>query len=299
MIEQAHPSPSLAERLHVLLTLFLITQTRLNNIPLFAIFGIQSQFLGYLSSPQTTSSLESPASTGGSSTYSSASIITVTTLILSYASYFFFGGSNAISSIDLSNAYNGISGYDVTLVGLLLFLSNWAGPVWWSCKGAIMLGQLAQSTPLKQGWAIYGVDRVIAAANEPRTSEPKVEENASMGQVKGREWVQRERAFLREQTASSPPKPDPSVQQSASKLTAQATVTPTQKNEEVWQAHFSLLTLFIAATTMAVMVACTALRTHLFIWTVFSPKYLYAAAWGVGWHWGLSGLLGGLFYALS
>jgi ethanolaminephosphotransferase len=32
---------------------------------------------------------------------------------------------------------------------------------------------------------------------------------------------------------------------------------------------------------MFVMAACTALRTHLFIWTVFSPKYLYILAWTI------------------
>ena len=45
--------------------------------------------------------------------------------------------------------------------------------------------------------------------------------------------------------------------------------------------HRWLRTLPIFA---AVMAACTLLRTHLFIWTVFSPKYLYAMAWAVGWH---------------
>jgi ethanolaminephosphotransferase len=32
---------------------------------------------------------------------------------------------------------------------------------------------------------------------------------------------------------------------------------------------------------MSVMAACTMLRTHLFIWTVFSPKYLYTLAWTI------------------
>ena len=32
------------------------------------------------------------------------------------------------------------------------------------------------------------------------------------------------------------------------------------------------------------MGACAVLRQHLFVWTVFSPKYLYAVAWGLGFH---------------
>jgi len=50
---------------------------------------------------------------------------------------------------------------------------------------------------------------------------------------------------------------------------------------------------------VAVMVACTALRTHLFIWTVFSPKYLYAMAWTVGWHLGINVGLGNLLWWLG
>lgn len=45
--------------------------------------------------------------------------------------------------------------------------------------------------------------------------------------------------------------------------------------------HVGLLTLFTGAMLLSVMAACTALRTHLFIWTVFSPKYLFAMAWGL------------------
>jgi len=48
--------------------------------------------------------------------------------------------------------------------------------------------------------------------------------------------------------------------------------------------HLSLLTMFASSSVLAVMLACTALRTHLFIWTVFSPKYLYSMAWSVGQH---------------
>jgi ethanolaminephosphotransferase len=54
-----------------------------------------------------------------------------------------------------------------------------------------------------------------------------------------------------------------------------------------WTTHVSLLTLWTGVSLVSVMVACTLLRTHLFIWTVFSPKFLFAAAWGVGWAAGL------------
>jgi ethanolaminephosphotransferase len=64
----------------------------------------------------------------------------------------------------------------------------------------------------------------------------------------------------------------------------------------VWRQHVALLTLWTGAMLVGVMAACTALRTHLFIWTVFSPKYLYAMAWGVAWHWGITVVVGALVW---
>ncbi|KAF3483593.1 phosphoethanolamine transferase 7 [Arthroderma uncinatum] len=82
---------------HSLLTLFLITQSRATNIPLFAIFRIQQQILSSMSLSTTE--------------------ITITSLLFQYSSFFALGGSNAISSVDLSNAYNGQLGWP-NLVGI-------------------------------------------------------------------------------------------------------------------------------------------------------------------------------------
>ncbi|KAJ4367042.1 major facilitator super transporter protein [Neocucurbitaria cava] len=103
-----------------MLTLFLVTQTKAQNIPLYLLFRLQFFFLSLLDlSPTAT---------------------TTTTLLLTHTSFFALGNSNAISSIDLSNSYNGISGYNVLAVGLLVFLSNWAGPIYWSLAGILLLG---------------------------------------------------------------------------------------------------------------------------------------------------------------
>lgn len=48
--------------------------------------------------------------------------------------------------------------------------------------------------------------------------------------------------------------------------------------------HLALMTVFVTCALVFVMAACTVLRTHLFIWTVFSPKYLYSMAWSLGQH---------------
>ncbi|KEF61116.1 uncharacterized protein A1O9_02681 [Exophiala aquamarina CBS 119918] len=162
------------------LTIFLVTQSRTVFVPLFLFFHLQLNFLRRARAY-------------------SVGEVTVMALLFQYASFFVLGGTNSIATIDLSNAYNGISGYNVLAVGILTFISNWTGPIWWAF-GTCQL--LSNSDLIKGSWA-----------------------------------------FL---------------------LTS--------------------LTTFACVHTLSVMVACTMLREHLFIWTVFSPKYLYTAAWVVGQH---------------
>ncbi|KAJ5753833.1 uncharacterized protein N7511_007986, partial [Penicillium nucicola] len=181
--KRARTSPQI---IHEVLHIFLMTQSRATNVPLFLIFQVQASVL-------STMNL-----TGNE--------VTITTLIFQYMTFFAFGGSNAISSVDLASAYNGVGSYSVVLVGVLTFVSNWAGPIWWA----------SQSYRLR-----------------PKNSE---------------------------------------------------------------QDHRVLLTFHIAMSLVSVMAACTALRTHLFIWTVFSPKYLYSMAWATANHAGVN-LLGELLFS--
>lgn len=218
--------PSLAERLHHLLTLFLMIQTRAPNIPLFLGLEIQREALSYIvhASP-TLASKNRPVTQ-----------IATSTLLFSHVYYFCSGGSNSISSIDLSNAYNGVSDYNILAVGVLLFASNWTAPIWW-----------------------------CSAANLLLTSKPtpKLEPDYNGG----RKWVDGERTKLQNDTLKT--------LMGAEKV---------REPEGTWSFYVSLMTAFIASSLLAVMASCTALRTHLFIWTVFSPKYLYAMAWSIGWH---------------
>jgi ethanolaminephosphotransferase len=224
----------LAKILMSLLTLFLVTQSRTTNIPLFLFFSIQLDLLSQL--------------------HLSPLQVTITTLILGQVSFFALGNSNAISSIDLSNAYNGVSGYNVVAVGILVFLSNWAGPIWWSIAGITLLVQ---------------------------TTTPRSQTDEGSKEAKRKQWVQMEMENL------LPKKIIPST---------------TQKPQEgpVFFTHATVLTLFTSISLLAVMVACTVLRTHLFIWTVFSPKYLYAMSWTMAFHLIISlGVGGGLWRACT
>jgi ethanolaminephosphotransferase len=197
------PTPPGHHPKQVLLTLFLVTQSRATNIPLFLLASIQLHCLNKI---LTSKARSSPPVLS----------ISVTSLLLQHVFFFASGGSNAISSIDLSSAYNGVSGYNVLFVAVLTFVSNWAGPIWWVSGTGVLLEECRQATSGTKG------------------KEDKQETDVS--EVR------------------------PGLQ------------------------YTSLMTLFTSIALVGVMVACTALRTHLFIWTVFSPKYLYSMAWCLGQH---------------
>ncbi|KAH7308203.1 alkaline-phosphatase-like protein [Stachybotrys elegans] len=189
-------SASTANLLHQLYTILAMTQSRAANIPLFLLSNV---LLHSLSAAEL-----------------SVTAITTTSILFQYTFFFAFGGSNAISSVDLSSAYNGISGYNVIAVGLLTLISNWAGPIFWTSATNLLLLQ-----KYRQG------DRLA------------------------------------------------------------------------FRHHLALLTLFTTLSVAFVMAACTALRTHLFIWTVFSPKYLYCMAWSLGQHLMINVGFGGLLFWLT
>lgn len=242
----------LLKSLHTILSVFLITQTRAHNIPLFLLFHLQLLCLerSYRNLPFTQMQ------------------ISTSTLLFAHASFFALGNTNAISSIDLSNAYNGVAGYDVGVVGLLVFLSNWSGPVWWA-------------------WAAISL---LATHVSTRTQTLATDREG-----KRRAWIEEERERLR--MAATPKSPHllsfPEVE----------FPSPGAKKGEgdgPLFGHLAVQTTFIAGSLLAVMAACTALRTHLFIWTVFSPKYLYAMAWSLGWHLVVSCVgLGGIWWAVG
>lgn len=245
--EEALPLP---ERLHHLMTLFLMTQTRGPNVPLFLGLELQRISLKWLLSSKSSDeerALVLPRSVAQ---------VALSSLLFSHVYYFCMGGSNSISSLDLSNAYNGVADYNIAAVGVLLFASNWAGPIWW-CSAAVLLITARPSQP-------------------PWTPLPASEDD--------KDWVIVEREKLREDALTAT---------KVSKALKEKAV-----NSDPWLVYIASMTSFIAFGLIAVMAACTALRTHLFIWTVFSPKYLYSIAWSIGWHLVINVLFGSLLYSL-
>ncbi len=284
-----HPGlhSGLAVDIHNVLSLLLVTQTRAQNIPLFLLFDFQRVLLCKVNPTWFPTwlfcFLKKLAKMLVAFIRLNTSQATLSMILLAHTAFFALGNSNAISSIDLSNAYNGVTGYNVLAVGILVFVSNWAGPIWWASATTLLL--LDQDAPNTE-------DSTIAR-----------HENSTGGL---RRWIAAERASLRlAVSADSSPstgRPEsPGISDSArpskpalAKDSARADSSSSALTNS-YIAHVALLTLFTSFSLLAVMVACTLLRTHLFIWTVFSPKYLYAMAWSLGFHFlvgiGVTGLL--------
>ncbi|KAK9472833.1 alkaline-phosphatase-like protein [Dipodascopsis tothii] len=66
-------------------------------------------------------------------------VIAVTTVMWQHVSFFVMGNSNSLASLDLANAYNGVRTYNMGLVGLMGFVSNWAGPLLFSLAAVFHL----------------------------------------------------------------------------------------------------------------------------------------------------------------
>lgn len=246
-VEEAGKLPSLAERLHTLLSLFLIMQTRAPNVILFLGWELQREALSYI-----LQSLPSPTIKSRTST------IAMTVLLFSHVTFFCSGGSNSISSIDLSNAYNGVADYNIFAVGILLFASNWTGAIWW-CSAAILLLSAGEDNAKRSIFAPATASSLFGSKKNDSTKKS---------------WIDEERRQLHEASLRTMMGPEKKTRKEAGE----------KVDEQVWSDYVCYMTLFVSTALLAVMASCTALRTHLFIWTVFSPKYLYAMAWSVGWH---------------
>lgn len=164
------------------LTVLLIFQSPSPNIPLFLVFNALKNSLTRLLTE----------------TYDADSLVTsMTSLILQYFTFFQFGGTNSIATVDLSNAYHGVSeNYNIYGVGFMMCFSNFVPSIYWS----IFTWKILYS--------------------------------------KNHSW-------------------------------------------QNFSRHKMTFLIFNCISGCCLLLACVALRFHLFIWSVFSPKLCYYATWNV------------------
>ncbi|EWC48276.1 hypothetical protein DRE_02380 [Drechslerella stenobrocha 248] len=184
---------------HDILTIFLATQSRLTNIPVLWLFNTM---LLLLDAMQFDTQLP----------------ILLTCLVMQHVSFFALGNSNAISSVDLSNAYNGVPNFNIALIGPMTFLANWAGPTLWTSATVLLTAS----------------------------------------------WIERRHAGARE---------------AQTKRDDDVVAAPSVTRLDAYLRYVEVMSTFRAVAMVAVMGACMVLRMHLFVWTVFSPKYLFAMVW--------------------
>ncbi len=302
----------LAGTFHDFLTLLLLTQSRVTNIPLFLIFELQLQLLRPLLLCQPTSVTTAREGTQGAeraegtegadggelATASHADIATLS-ILFQHVAFFALGGSNSIASVDLSNAYNGVSGYNVVVVGVLTFIGNWAGPVWWaSATHLLLLQKLRADCASSASSAVVtedaDQDSAVASAAQPRRGREQPTSALTKTRWVGEEWnegqhgKEKEKGDGKEGDEKRSAEEGPGTHRSTTVTTATLIVSAITH-------QVALHSAFTCVSLVFVMAACTALRAHLFIWSVFSPKYLYAIAWSVGQHLLVNVVCGALF----
>ncbi|ORY86220.1 alkaline-phosphatase-like protein [Protomyces lactucae-debilis] len=104
----------------MLVVLVFCLQARLENLPILLLL------LGLARSLRVPDSVTRPVWVEQS--------VLVTLCILQQSTFFAMGNSNALSGLDLSQAYNGVASYNAVVVGILLFLSSFLGAFFWQAE---------------------------------------------------------------------------------------------------------------------------------------------------------------------
>lgn len=117
-------------------TIYLIHQSRFEVIPIFLVF-----FLVKYSFTKSLTKLDLQNKIDNLLLVSSVFVICIQNL-----SFFSVGNTNLLATVDLSNAYNGIKVYDVGLVGLQTFMSNFSVVIYWSISSLQIIFELEEIT---------------------------------------------------------------------------------------------------------------------------------------------------------
>lgn len=105
-----------------ILTIGLLHQTRVEVIPIFLVFFLMKYVFASQIKKEEDQKID---------LQKRVYLVTITSICAQQLSFFSMGGTNLLATVDLSNAYNGIKSYNVIIVGLLTFISNFSGPIFW------------------------------------------------------------------------------------------------------------------------------------------------------------------------
>lgn len=114
-ILKSDDNPPFFDTLLSTISFILISQTSYSNVPLFGLMYIILHCFESIA-PSTVNS----------------NAINLFIIIMQNSSFFLFGSTNSISTVDLTNSFNGLSSYNMIASGLLTYVCNWAGPLFWT-----------------------------------------------------------------------------------------------------------------------------------------------------------------------
>ncbi|CAI2164269.1 7264_t:CDS:10 [Funneliformis geosporum] len=223
-----------------LITYLFILLSRPHNVPLYGLYYLQYYLFLKLVDYSTVTATNND---------SLLTPLSYNFLIISFEflSFFSLGNSNSLSSIDISHSYTGINNYNVTFVGLLTFLGNWSGPIWWCFASIILRNEILIRWKLSK---------------EIRNEEIDISE---------------EKVFIKDKII---------YDSSPLKIT-------------LFSDYYIYTSLFHSIVIFTLSIGVMILRNHLFIWTVFSPKYLFQIVWNILFHLGIELILIGAFERLN
>ncbi|SCU97110.1 LAME_0F18558g1_1 [Lachancea meyersii CBS 8951] len=138
-------SDGLLEKIHSTITTILIFQTSSTNIPQFLVFQIIAPLIESLWRRLWGSNVTALMTIG---------------LVLQHLTFFQFGSTNSIATVNLTNAYNGVSeNYNIHVVGFLMCVGNFAPAIYWSTA---CLKILYTRKPQYNKWQLFAASRLPA-----------------------------------------------------------------------------------------------------------------------------------------
>ncbi|CAG8654290.1 23476_t:CDS:2, partial [Gigaspora rosea] len=160
----------------------------------------------------------------------------------------------------------GVTKYNPSWVGILTFLANWAGPIWWVFAGNLLRFEIVER-------------RVFINHSEKNKSSSSDDEGNTINNSNS------ETSQINNTTSSA---------------ISAATIATKQELKRL-QYHTSLFQImtFHSLLLFIISIAVTILRSHLFIWTVFSPKYLYQIVWYILFLVGVEVIIGGIMWSIG
>ncbi|CAG8638258.1 35525_t:CDS:2, partial [Racocetra persica] len=195
-------------------------------------------------------------------------------ICLKFVSFFAFGNSNSLATTDISNSYIGITVYDPLWVGTLTFLANWTGPIWWVFAGNLLRFEIVER-------------RVFI--NQSEKNKNQNEKDVGEGSSKNAISNSKSETLQTDNTRSNTP----------SAISASTIAIKQELKRHQYHTSLFQITTFYSLILLIISIAVTILKNHLFIWTVFSPKYLYQIIWYTLFLVGVEIVVGGVMWSMG